>query len=90
MAGMWENMSLVVIYLWAQYNRSTPVSFLFGLRFPAIYLPIVTAVFDFTSDGNFVGSLCGIGVGHFWYVLSEVYAARNPRIRKYIEAPQFL
>lgn len=90
MAGMWENMSMVLIYLWAQKNRTTPVSFFFGIKFPAMYLPAVMAAFDFITDGNALGTLCGIVVGHFWFVLSEVYGSRNPRIHRLLEAPKFL
>lgn len=90
MAGMWENMSMVLIYLWAQKNRTTPVSFFFGIKFPAMYLPAVVAAFDFITDGNALGTLCGIVVGHFWFILSEVYGLRNPRIHRLLEAPQFL
>lgn len=90
MAGMWENLGMTIIYLWAQKNRNSPVSFFFGIRFPAMYLPAVMLAFDFITDGNALGTLCAIVVGHFWFVLSEVYGMRHPKIHRMLQAPKFL
>jgi hypothetical protein len=90
MAGLWEAFSMLIIYQWCQLNRYTPVSFYLGIQFPARYLPAVMAAFDFLTDGNFVGTLCGLVVAHGWWVAREIYAVRNPRIKPLFDAPRFL
>lgn len=34
MAVLWEGLSMAIVHVWAQYNRSVTVNFMFGLRFP--------------------------------------------------------
>lgn len=87
MAVLWESLSMAIVYLWAQHNRAVIVNFMFGFKFPALYLPAVLALFDFLLAGDLYGPLVGILVGHTYYFLSEVYVGRDPRWRTRLEAP---
>ncbi|XP_029359615.1 derlin-1 isoform X2 [Echeneis naucrates] len=58
--GMLMNMRLLmiplimsVLYIWAQFNKDTIVSFWFGTRFKAHYLPWVILVFNFIIGGSY-------------------------------------
>lgn len=41
-----------VLYVWAQLNRETIVSFWFGTRFKACYLPWVILGFNYIIGGS--------------------------------------
>ncbi|XP_070767642.1 derlin-1 isoform X2 [Enoplosus armatus] len=64
--GMLMNMRLLmiplimsVLYVWAQFNKDTIVSFWFGTRFKAHYLPWVILVFNFIIGGSYPMDLGG-------------------------------
>ncbi|KAM8735445.1 derlin-1 [Acanthopagrus latus] len=78
--GMLMNMRLLmiplimsVLYVWAQINKDVIVSFWFGTRFKAHYLPWVILVFNFIIGGSFVDELTGNLVGHLYYFLMFKY-----------------
>ncbi|KAI9358145.1 Derlin [Pilaira anomala] len=42
-----DGLLLSIAYLWSQHNRDVPVTFMFGIRFKAMYLPWAMIVADF-------------------------------------------
>ena len=81
---------MTIVYLWSKYNSQVIVNFMFGIKFPAMYLPLVLGLMDFVMAGDFYGPLVGILVGHFYYFLSEVYVKRDPRWKIRLQAPGWL
>lgn len=90
MAVLWESLSMVIVYVWSQHNRNVIVNFMFGFKFPALYLPAVLGLLEFLLAGDFYGPLVGILVGHTFYFLSEVYVQQNPQWRARLRAPRLL
>uniref|UniRef100_A0A914QY56 Derlin n=1 Tax=Panagrolaimus davidi TaxID=227884 RepID=A0A914QY56_9BILA len=68
-----EPMVLSVLYVWCQFNRDTIVSFWFGTRFKAIYLPWILVAFNMVLRGGGINELIGILVGHCFYFLAFQY-----------------
>ncbi|XP_068613580.1 derlin-1 [Brachionichthys hirsutus] len=62
-----------VLYVWAQFNKDMIVTFWFGTRFKAHYLPWVILIFNFFIGGSFVNELTGNLVGHLYYFLMFKY-----------------
>lgn len=81
---------MAIIYVWSQYNKTVTVNFMFGIRFPAVFLPLVMAGFEFLLGGDFVGVILGIVVGHVYYFVKEIYSRTNPFVLRYLEPPSFL
>ncbi|WAR11357.1 DERL1-like protein [Mya arenaria] len=71
-----DPMILSVLYVWCQLNKDTIVSFWFGTRFKAMYLP------GFSE-------LLGIIVGHLYFFLMFKYPQDFGGVRL-INTPQFL
>jgi len=66
-------MVLSVMYIWCQYNKDQIVSFWFGTRFKAMYLPWVLAGFNLIIRGGGLNEIVGIAIGHLYYFLAEKY-----------------
>lgn len=45
---------------------------------------------DLIFGGNFYATLMGIGVGHLYYFLKEIYSRTDPTIVRYLEAPRIM
>ena len=58
---------LSVIYVWCQLNKETIVTFWFGTKFKAIYLPWVLLGFNVLINGGGLSEIVGIIVGHMYY-----------------------
>ncbi|XP_077384241.1 derlin-1 [Festucalex cinctus] len=78
-----------VLYIWAQFNKDTIVSFWFGTRFKAHYLPWVILIFNFIIGGSFVNELIGNLVGHLYFFLMFKYPM-DLGGRSFLSTPQFL
>uniref|UniRef100_A0A8C3AE27 Derlin n=1 Tax=Cyclopterus lumpus TaxID=8103 RepID=A0A8C3AE27_CYCLU len=78
-----------VLYIWAQFNKDTVVSFWFGTRFKAHYLPWVILVFNFIIGGSFVNELTGNLVGHLYFFLMFKYPM-DLGGRTFLSTPEFL
>ncbi|XP_023266218.1 derlin-1 [Seriola lalandi dorsalis] len=94
--GMLMNMRLLmiplimsVLYVWAQFNKDMIVSFWFGTRFKAHYLPWVILVFNFIIGGSFVNELTGNLVGHLYFFLMFKYPM-DLGGRSFLSTPEFL
>ncbi|UYV67712.1 DERL1 [Cordylochernes scorpioides] len=68
-----DPMVLSVLYVWCQLNRDVVVSFWFGTRFKAMYLPWVLLGFNVILGGGGMFELLGILVGHLYYFLAIRY-----------------
>uniref|UniRef100_H3DP20 Derlin n=1 Tax=Tetraodon nigroviridis TaxID=99883 RepID=H3DP20_TETNG len=66
-------MIMSVLYVWAQLNKDTIVTFWFGTQFKAHYLPWVILGFNFVIGGSFLNELTGNLVGHLYYFLMFKY-----------------
>lgn len=68
-----DPMVLSVLYIWCQLNKDAIVSFWFGTRFKAMYLPWVLLGFNLVMSGGGIMELFGILVGHLYYFLMFKY-----------------
>jgi Derlin-1 len=64
---------LSVLYVWCQLNKEVVVSFWFGTRFQAKYLPWVLLAFNLILTSGHMYSIIGIFVGHLYYFLKFQY-----------------
>ncbi|XP_068178939.1 derlin-1 [Antennarius striatus] len=78
-----------VLYVWAQFNKDMIVTFWFGTRFKAHYLPWVILMFNFVIGGSFVNELTGNLVGHLYYFLMFKYPI-DLGGRSFISTPDIL
>lgn len=83
-----EPMVLSVLYVWCQFNRDTIVSFWFGTRFKAVYLPWILVGFNMILRGGGINELIGILVGHAFYFLAFQYPQDHGEA--IISTPSFL
>ncbi|EDW87304.1 derlin-1 [Drosophila yakuba] len=79
---------LAITYIWCQLNKDVTVSFWFGTRFKAMYLPWVLAAFEFIFHFS-LASLVGIFVGHVYYFFKFQYS-QDLGGTALLETPQFL
>ncbi|KAL1115521.1 hypothetical protein AAG570_007550 [Ranatra chinensis] len=68
-----DPMVMSVLYIWCQFNKDVIVSFWFGSRFKAMYLPWVLLAFNMIILGGGVMELIGILVGHLYFFLMHTY-----------------
>ncbi|KAK9511185.1 hypothetical protein O3M35_005795 [Rhynocoris fuscipes] len=68
-----DPMVLSVLYIWCQLNKDVVVSFWFGSRFKAMYLPWVLLAFNSIVIGGGIMELVGILIGHIYYFLMFKY-----------------
>lgn len=68
-----DAMVMCVIYIFCQMNKDVIVTFWFGTRFKAVYLPWVLLVVNFILSNGAMDSLSGIVVGHLYYFLKYQY-----------------
>ncbi|XP_065254046.1 derlin-1 [Emys orbicularis] len=78
-----------VLYVWAQLNRDMIVSFWFGTRFKACYLPWVILGFNYIIGGSIINELIGNLVGHLYFFLMFKYPM-DLGGRNFLTTPQFL
>ncbi|CAL8289034.1 unnamed protein product [Merluccius merluccius] len=95
-AGLLMDMQLLmvslimsVLYVWAQLHKETIVSFWFGTRFKACYLPWVIMGFNWVISGSLVSELIGNLVGHLYYFLMFKYPM-DLGGRAFLSTPEFL
>lgn len=68
-----EPMVLSVLYVWCQLNKDVVVTFWFGTRFKAMYLPWVLLAFNMIVSGGGILEIIGILVGHLYFFLMFKY-----------------
>uniref|UniRef100_A0A182VUI8 Derlin n=1 Tax=Anopheles minimus TaxID=112268 RepID=A0A182VUI8_9DIPT len=84
-----DPMVLSVLYVWCKLNQDVIVSFWFGMRFKAMYLPWVLLGMNMILSAGSIFSLVGIFVGHAYYFLKFSYPSElgGPSL---IETPFFI
>ncbi|KAG2230514.1 hypothetical protein INT48_008319 [Thamnidium elegans] len=84
-----DGLLLSIAYLWAQHNRDTPVTFMFGIRFKALYLPWAMIATDFLMTGSLPrASIAGMISSHIYYYLTTIYPSQGGQ--RFLQTPQFL
>lgn len=80
-----------VIYYWSRVHpqAQAEVSFMFGLKFPGIYLPWVLVAFSVLMGADPKPDLAGIASAHLFYFLKDVYPAEHGG-QSLISTPQFI
>ena len=63
----------MLVYVWSKRNRDVQMRFLQMLNFTAPYLPWVLLAFSVLLHNNPVVDLMGIGAGHLYFFLEDVY-----------------
>uniref|UniRef100_UPI00193A1AA1 derlin-1-like n=1 Tax=Styela clava TaxID=7725 RepID=UPI00193A1AA1 len=86
---MFDLLIFSALYVWCQINRDQIVSFWFGTRFKAAYLPWVLFAFNMIIRGGGMSELLGIFVGHLYFFLKFKYP-QDFGGRALLETPQFL
>ncbi|CAI5439224.1 unnamed protein product [Caenorhabditis angaria] len=86
---MLEPMVISVLYVWCMINKDTIVSFWFGMRFPARYLPWVLCIFNMVLRNGGLNELIGIVSGHAYYFFALQYPLEHGGIQL-IQTPAFL
>ncbi|XP_050399051.1 derlin-1 [Patella vulgata] len=84
-----DPMILSVLYVWCQLNKDQIVSFWFGTRFKAMYLPWVLLAFNMVIGQGGLQELLGIVVGHLYFFLMFKYPQDFGGARL-INVPEFL
>lgn len=77
-----------VIYVYCMINQDQIVSFWFGTRFKARYLPWAIFGVNFIIGGGGITELIGIIVGHLYYFVTIKYPAEQGVTL--IQTPRFL
>ncbi|ESO82769.1 hypothetical protein LOTGIDRAFT_205920 [Lottia gigantea] len=84
-----DPMILSVLYVWCQLNKDQIVSFWFGTRFKAMYLPWVLLAFNMVIGQGGLQELLGIVVGHLYFFLMFKYP-QDFGGNRMINVPSFL
>lgn len=80
---------LSVLYVWCQLNREVIVTFWFGSRFKAMYLPWVLFAFNVALSNGGLLSLFGILIGHLYFFLKFTYPQELGGTN-FLETPSFI
>lgn len=83
-----NSMVMSVIYVYCMVNQEQIVSFWFGTRFKARYLPWALFSVNFILGGGGMTDLVGIIVGHLYYFVMMKYPAEQGVTL--IQTPQLL
>ncbi|KAJ3036182.1 Derlin 1 [Rhizophlyctis rosea] len=89
MPVMSQPLIIAIVYVWSQFFREVDVTFMFGLRFKALFLPWALVALDILSGGNGISSLTGILAGHIYYFLDHLFPLQNDG-QRIVSTPQFL
>lgn len=86
-----SSLTFMMVYVWGRRNDQVRMSFLALFQFTAPYLPWVLLAFSVLLGNSPVVDLMGIGVGHIYYFLQDVFP-RMPasRGRRPLETPHVL
>ena len=88
MAILMDPMVMSVIYVYCMLNQDQIVSFWFGTRFKARYLPWALFGVNLIIGGGGITDLIGIIVGHLYYFVMLKYPADQGVTL--LQTPQFL
>lgn len=82
-------LDLAIIYLWSQLNKEQTVSFFFGIKVKAMYLPWAMLAFNVLTGASIVMPLLGIVCGHMMFFLQYIYPEHSG-VHLVPKTPQFL
>ena len=86
-----SSLTFMLVYLWGKRNPEMQISLLGLIGFTAPYLPWVLLAFTVLLGHDITSDALGIGIGHLYYYLDDVYPAlavvRSWRIKKILPTP---
>lgn len=77
---MGQALDMMLMYVWGRRNSSTHMRLLYVFQFTAAYLPWVVLFVPLLFGQkiqNMIVDIIGIGVGHIYFFLEDVYPANN-------------
>ncbi|TRY78640.1 hypothetical protein TCAL_11600 [Tigriopus californicus] len=81
--------TIMFVYVWGRRNPQTRMSFIGIINFRAPYLPWVLLGFSILLGNSFIVDLLGIGVGHVYYFLEDVFP-NQPHGKRLLVTPAVL
>ncbi|KAJ7994067.1 hypothetical protein DPEC_G00262090 [Dallia pectoralis] len=81
--------TIMLVYVWSRRNPYIRMNFFGLLNFQAPFLPWVLMGFSLLLGNSIVVDLLGIGVGHIYYFLEDVFP-NQPGGRKLLITPELL
>lgn len=84
-----SSLTFMLVYVWSKRNRDVQMRLLEVLDFTAPYLPWVLLGFSLLLHNNPVVDLMGIGAGHIYFFLEDVYPQLENG-RKVLVTPRFI
>lgn len=83
-----SSLTFMMVYIGARRNPFVRMQFLGLFTFTAPYLPWVLLSFSFLLGNDLLVDLLGIGVGHVYYFLEDVYPRMLPSRRRLLKIPR--
>jgi len=88
--------TIMLVYIWSRRNTYVRMNFFGLMNFQAPYLPWVLLGFSLLLGNSIIVDLMGIGVGHIYYFLEDVFPnqqggfhlLRTPRLLKVLLDPE--
>ncbi|CAO3608668.1 unnamed protein product [Cunninghamella echinulata] len=79
-----------IMYLWSKHYADQPVTFMFGLRFKAIFLPWVMVGYEYIASGGVtpLPTIYGIAASHLYYYFKYIRPSQGGG--QYLNTPGFL
>lgn len=68
-----SSLAFMLVYVWGRRNAGVNMSFLGLFNFSAPYLPWVLLAFSYVLGSSPLVDILGIGAGHTYYYLTDVY-----------------
>lgn len=84
-----SSLTFMLVYVWSKRNRDVQMRLLEVLDFTAPYLPWVLLGFSLLLHNNPVVDLMGIGAGHLYFFLEDVYPQLENG-RRVLVTPHFI
>ncbi|XP_046904184.1 derlin-3 [Hypomesus transpacificus] len=81
--------TIMLVYVWSRRNPHIRMNVFGLLNFQAPFLPWVLMGFSLLLGNSVVVDLLGIGVGHVYYFLEDVFP-KQPGGRKHLTTPELL
>ena len=74
-----SSLAFMLVYVWGRRNAQVNMSFLGLFNFSAPYLPWVLLAFSYVLGSSPLVDILGIGAGHTYYYLADVYPRLSGR-----------
>ena len=83
-----SSLTFMMVYIWARRNPFVHMSFLGLFTFTAPYLPWVLLGFSFLLGNDAMVDSLGIGIGHLYYFLEDIYPLMVPSRKRLLKTPR--